>query len=89
MAESKLQQRAALSRSSIRTKMDGPKKSAKFGLMCKGKYISVAAVLNTHTKFSKLSVGKNVAILKQRNSSQYSLFPLFIALNDLAPLTRV
>ena len=69
--------------------MDGPKKSAKFGLMCKGKYISVAAVLNTQTKFSKLTVGKHVVTAKQRKSSHYSLFPLSITLNDLAPLTKV
>ena len=44
--------------------MNGPKKSAKFGLLLKGQYIGVTALLNFHTKFAKLSVGKHVVTAK-------------------------
>ena len=82
-------QRAALARSAISMKMSGPKKSAKFGLLRRGEYIGVSVLLNTHSKFAKLAVGKNVVTAKQRNDSGYSLFPLTIALNSLDPLTKV
>ena len=68
MAEAPPRDRAALARSAIIMKMDGPKKTAKFGLLRKGKYTGVTVVLNTHTKFSKLTVGKHVVTAKQRNS---------------------
>ena len=57
--------------------------------MRKGEYIGVSAVLNTHSKFAKLAVGKNVVTAKQRYSSQDPLLPLVIAVNGLAPLTKV
>ena len=68
MAEAPPRERAALARSAISMKMDGPKKSAKFGLMRKGEYIGVSVVLNTQSKFAKLAVGKQVVTAKQRNS---------------------
>ena len=69
--------------------MSGPKKFAKFGLLRRGEYIGVSVLLNTLTKFGKLSVGKNVITAKQKNSSSDTLFPLAIALNDLYPITKV
>ena len=69
--------------------MSGPKKSAKFGLLRKGEYIGVSVLLNTHSKFGKLAVGKNVVTAKQRNRSGDSIFPLAIALNEMYPLTKV
>ena len=69
--------------------MDGPKKSAKFGLLRNGEYIGVSVVLNLNTKFAKLAVGKHVVTAKQRNNSQDPLLPLSISLGDLAPLTKV
>ena len=44
--------------------MNGVKKSAKFGLLIKGKYIGGSVLLNTQTKFSKLTVGKYVVTAK-------------------------
>ena len=42
-----------------------------------------------HTKFAKLSVGKNVVTAKQRHGSQEPLLPLFIALSGLSPISKV
>ena len=89
MAEAPPRERAALARTVITSKMDGPKKSAKFGLLLKGRYIGVSSVLNFHTKFAKLAVGKHVATAKQRHSTQDSLLPLTIALSGLAPISKV
>ena len=89
MAEAPPRVRAALARSAISMKMDGPKKSAKFGLLRNGEYIGVSVVLNLNTKFAKLAVGKHVVTAKQRNNSQDPLLPLSISLGDLAPLTKV
>ena len=88
MTEAPPRERAALARTAISTKMDGPKKSAKFGLLRKGNYIGVSVVLNTHTKFGKLAVGKNVVTAKQRYAGDH-IFPLAVALNNLFPLTKV
>ena len=88
MAEAPPRERAALARTAITMKTDGPKKSVRFGLMRKGEYIGVSAVLNMHTKFAKLSVGKHV-VSASRHSSQDQLFPLTIALSGLAPLSKV
>ena len=88
MAEAPPRERAALARSAISMKMDGPKKMAKFGLLLKGKYIGVSVVLNTHTKFAKLAVGKHVISAKQRHTRD-QLFPLTVALSGLYPLTKV
>ena len=63
-------------------------RSVKFGLLRKGEYIGVYAVLNTQTKFAKLSVGKHV-VSARRHGSQDELFPLTIALSGLAPLSKV
>ena len=60
MAEAPPRERAALARSTISTKMDGPVKSANFALLRTGEYTGVSAVYNMDTKFSKLSVGKHV-----------------------------
>ena len=68
--------------------MQGAKKSAKFGLMRKGEYISVSVLLNTLTKFAKLQVGKHVVSAKQKRSGD-PLFPLAVALSGLIPLTKV
>ena len=68
--------------------MDGPKKSAKFGLMRKGDYIGVSVVHNTLTKFAKLAVGKHVVTAKQRHTGD-QLFPLIVALSGLYPLSKV
>ena len=54
MAEAPPRERAALARTTITMQMAGPKKSARFGLLRKGQYIGVSAILNTHTKFAKL-----------------------------------
>ena len=69
-------------------KMEGPKKSANFGLLLRGKYIGVSVVLNTLTKFGKLAVGKHVISAKQRHAGD-QLFPLTVALSGLAPLSKV
>ena len=54
MNEAPPRERAKLARSAISLKMDGPKKTAKFGLLLKGDYIGASVVLNTLSKFSKL-----------------------------------
>ena len=69
--------------------MDGLKKSAKFGFMRSGEYIGASVLLNSHTKFSKLQVGKHVITAKQRSNPGNSLFPLSIALSGLHPLSKV
>ena len=89
MAEAPPRERAPLARTAISANMSGPKKSAKFGLLRKGEYIGVYVVLNTHTKFAKLVVGKHVVNAKQRHSSKDPLLPLSLAINGLAPLTKV
>ena len=88
MAEAPPRERAALARTAITMQMAGPKKSARFGLLLKGQYIGVTVVLNMHTKFAKLQVGKHVVSAKQRHS-QDPVFPLTIALINLSPLTKV
>ena len=70
-------------------KIDGLKKSAKFGFLRRGDYISASVIFNMMTKFSKLQVGKHVVTAKQRNSSEEPLFPLTIALSGLSPLEKV
>ena len=89
MNEAPPRERAALARSAISMQMSGAKKSAKFGLLRRGEYIGVSVLLNTHSKFAKLAVGKHVVTAKQRNSSVEWGFPLTIALNGLDPLTKV
>ena len=69
--------------------MNGPKKSAKFGLLLKGEYIGVSAILNFHTKFAKLSVGKHVVTAKQRQGSQDPLLPLCIGVSGHNPISKV
>ena len=64
MAEAPPRERADLARTTIQMNMAGPKKSAKFALLRKGEQISVSVLLNTHTKFSKLAVGKHVVTAK-------------------------
>ena len=64
MNEAPPRERAALARSAITMQMNGPKKSAKFGLLRRGEYIGVSVLLNTHSKFAKLAVGKNVVTAK-------------------------
>ena len=88
MSEAPPRERAALARSAIAYKMEGPKKSAKFGLMRKGEYIGVSIVLNTQSKFAKLAVGKHVVTAKQRHSGD-KIFPLAVAIRDKAPLEKV
>ena len=88
MDEAPPRERAALARSAISFSLDGPKKSAKFGLLRRGEYIGVSILFNTHTKFGKLSVGKYVVTAKQRNSGDL-IFPLTIALSGLHPLSKV
>ena len=88
MNEAPPRERAALARSAITMRMDGPKKIAKFGLLRKGDYIGVTVVLNTLTKFAKLAVGKHVVSAKQQDSEN-SLFPLTVALSGLYPLSKV
>ena len=48
----------------------------------------MSILLNTHTKFGKLAVGKHVVTAKQRNPGDL-IFPLIIALSGLYPLTKV
>ena len=79
-------ERAALARTSITTRMYGLKRSAKFGFLLSGKHIGASVLLNLHTKFAKLQVGKHVVTAKEHNNPGYSLFPLAIALNGLHPL---
>ena len=66
MPEAPPKERAALARSAISMKMDGPKKSAKFRLLCNGEYIEVSILLDMLTKFAKLSVGKHIVSSTQR-----------------------
>ena len=68
--------------------MDGPKKSAKFGLLRKGEFLGVSVVLNTQSKFGKLAVGKHVVTGKQRHSGD-KIFPLIVAVSGKAPITKV
>ena len=89
MAEAPPRERADLARSAMIMNMNGPKKSAKFGLLRKGEYIGVSALLNQHTKFAKLSVGKHVVTAKQRQGSQDPLLPLSIAVNGLGLISKV
>ena len=88
MAEAPPRERATLARTAISMQMAGPKKSSRFGLLRKGQYIGVSVVLNMHTKFAKLQVGKHVVSAKLRHS-QDPVFPLAIALINLSPLTKV
>ena len=88
MNEAPARERADLARSAITMRMDGPKKSAKFGLLRKGDYIGVSVVHNTLSKFAKLAVGKHVVTVKQRYTGD-KLFPLIVALNGLYPLSKV
>ena len=64
MEEAPPRERADLARSAMSNNMNGPKKTAKFGLMRKGEYTGVTAMLNLHTKFAKLQVGKHVVSAK-------------------------
>ena len=64
-------------------------RSAKFGFLLKGEYIGASIILNMHTKFSKLQVGKHIVSAKQTKSSGNQLFPLSIALIGLYPLQKV
>ena len=66
--------------------MNGPKKVASFPLIRNGELIPVDVMLNEQTNFSKLRVGKQVVKSKSRKGSKNSLFPLIIAVGDLAPL---
>ena len=84
-----LRERAALARSAISMQMSGPKKSAKFNIIRRGESTSVSVLLDTHSKFAKLAVGKNVVTAKLKNSSEDPVFPLAIALSGLYPLTKV
>ena len=88
MAEAPHRERAPLARTAITMKTDGPKKSAKLGLLLKGNYIGVSVVLNTLTKFAKLAVGKHVVCAKQQHSGE-RIFPLSVAIRGLSPLTKV
>ena len=54
MSEAPPRERAALARTGITMRTKGLKKSVRFGLLRKGEYIGVTAVLNMHTKFAKL-----------------------------------
>ena len=56
--------------------------------MRSGQYTGVSVVHNSHTKFSKLAVGKHVVKAKQRHAEDPP-FPLTVALSDLPPLTKV
>ena len=89
MAEAPPRERAALARTAIAMQMNGPKKTAKFGLLRKGQYIGVTVVLNMHTKFAKLQVGKHVVTARHQRNSQDPLLPLAIALSGLASLSKV
>ena len=89
MEEAPPRERADLARSAMTTNMNGPKKSAKFGLLLKGQYIGVTALLNFHTKFAKLSVGKHVVTAKQRQGSQDPLLPLCIGVSGHPPISKV
>ena len=64
MTEAPPRERADLARSAILMNMGGPIKSAKFGFLRKGEYIRASVVLNMHTKFAKLAVGKHVVSAK-------------------------
>ena len=86
MTEAPPRERADLARTAIESNMNGPKKTAKFGLLCKGEYVGVSALVNMHTKFAKLSVGKHVATAKQRKGSQDPFLPLVIAINGKPPI---
>ena len=88
MPEAPTRERAALARSVITMNMEGPKKSAKFGLLLKGTFINVSVVFDTLSKYARLIVGKYFVSAKQRSSND-PLFPLAVALSDLYPLSKV
>ena len=88
LSEAPPKERAELARSAIKVKMDGPKKTAKFGLLLKGQYIGVSVLLNTLTNFGKLAVGKHVVTAKQQNAENL-LFPLFVTVSGSSPLKKV
>ena len=88
MEEAPPRERAALARTAITTSMNGPKKMIKFGFLLKGVFITASAILNQHTKFAKLQVGKHFVSAKQRHAQDY-VFPLTISLNGLGPLSKV
>ena len=54
MEEAPPRERADLARTAIQMHMNGPKKSAKFGFLLKGKYIGASVTLNLNSKFAKL-----------------------------------
>ena len=88
MSKAPPRERADLARTSIKLSMQGQKRTAKFGLLRRGEYISVCVLFNMLTKFGKLSVGKHVVSAKQRSTGE-PIFPLTIALSGLHPLTKV
>ena len=49
----------------------------------------MSALLNFHTKFAKLSVGKHVVTAKQRQGSKDPLLPLIISVNGMHPVSKV
>ena len=89
MPEAPERERAALARSKIINKMDGPIKSANFYILRKGEPTRVSVTYNTHTKFAKLCVGKHVVSAKQQKGSKDLPFPLALAVVGLSPLVKV
>ena len=88
MNQAPSRERADLARSAITMRMDGPKKSAKFGLLRKGDYVGVSVVHNTLSKFAKLAVGKHVVTAKQRHTGD-QIFPLTVAPSGFNPISKV
>ena len=78
--------REPLARTKTSINMIGHKKSGSFPLLRNGELIPVYVEFNQRTKFASLQVGKNVVTSKQRQGSQNTLFPLFIAIAGLDPL---
>ena len=89
LPEAPERERASLARSQIKFKMDGPTKSANFFLLRKGEPTRVSMTFNTHSKFAKLCVGKQVVSAKQLQGSKDLPFPLALAIVGLYPLEKV
>ena len=64
-------------------------RSANFSFLLKGKPTRVSVTYNTHSKFAKLYVGKQVVTGKQLKGSKDLPFPLVLAPASLHPLEKV
>ena len=82
--------RELLARSKTSINMNGIKKTGYYPLILDGEELPISVMLNERTQFSKLQVGKHVVTARQpKGITKVKLFPLSIALNGLAPLSKI